>query len=87
MMATAFRTMRKYGSNILTATQHMDINAYVKSEPRMPGTRLRCYPGQYGLRSEALSRDVRRIIAGPERLDNKLKLNGLVVGNLRILRR
>lgn len=22
--------------NILTATQHMDINAYVKSDPRMP---------------------------------------------------
>lgn len=35
VMATAFSTMRKYGMNILTVTQHMDINAYVKSEPRM----------------------------------------------------
>jgi hypothetical protein len=38
VMATAFSTMRKYGMNILTATQHMDINAYVKSDPRMPRT-------------------------------------------------
>nr|WP_228719396.1 hypothetical protein [Klebsiella pneumoniae] len=29
----AFSTMRKYGMNIITATQHMDINAYVKSDP------------------------------------------------------
>ncbi|HBR9736228.1 TPA: hypothetical protein L9872_005345, partial [Klebsiella pneumoniae] len=36
VMATAFSTMRKYGMNIITATQHMDINAYVKSDPRMP---------------------------------------------------
>ncbi len=27
VMATAFSTMRKYGMNIITATQHMDINA------------------------------------------------------------
>ena len=57
--------MRKYGMNIITATQHMDINAYVKSDPRMPRTRLRRYLGQYGLRGEALSREVRRIVAGP----------------------
>ncbi|MGF7598501.1 hypothetical protein AAGP87_27285, partial [Klebsiella pneumoniae] len=38
VMATAFSTMRKYGMNIITATQHMDINAYVKSDPRMPRT-------------------------------------------------
>ncbi len=54
-MATAFSTMRKYGMNILTATQHMDINAYVKSDPRMPRMRLRRYLGQYGLRGEALN--------------------------------
>ena len=35
-MATAFSTMRKYGMNILTATQHMDINAYVKSAGSQP---------------------------------------------------
>ena len=56
-MATAFSTMRKYGMNILTATQHMDINAYVKSDPRMPRMRLRRYLGQYGLRGEALNRE------------------------------
>ncbi|WP_273968342.1 hypothetical protein [Enterobacter cancerogenus] len=73
VMATALRTMRKYGMNILTATQHMDINAYVKSDPRMPGTRLRRYLGQYGLRGEALIREVRRIVAGPVRRDSKLQ--------------
>ncbi|EBX5660746.1 hypothetical protein DSQ72_20125 [Salmonella enterica subsp. enterica serovar Montevideo] len=72
-MATAFSTMRKYGMNILTATQHMDINAYVKSDPRMPRTRLRRYLGQYGLRGEALNREVRRIVAGPERRDSTLQ--------------
>ena len=74
LMATAFSTMRKHGMNILTATQHMDINAYVKSDPRMPRTRLRRYLGQYGLRGEALSREVRRIVAGPERRDSTLDL-------------
>lgn len=34
VMATAFSTMRKYGMNILTATQHMDINAYVENPIR-----------------------------------------------------
>ncbi|MGX8939566.1 hypothetical protein ACWWJF_01610 (plasmid) [Symbiopectobacterium sp. Eva_TO] len=71
--AIALRTMRKYGSNIITATQFMDVNAYVKSDPRMPRTRLRRYLGQYGLRGEALSREVRRIVLGPERRDNTLK--------------
>ena len=28
-MAIAFSTMSKYGINILTATQHMNINAYI----------------------------------------------------------
>ncbi len=74
MMATAFRTMRKYGMNIITATQFMDVNAYVASDPRMPRTRLRRYLGQYGLRGEALNREVRRIVAGPERRDNTLKV-------------
>lgn len=64
-MANAFHTMRKYGMNVITATQHMDVNAYVKSDPRMPRTRLRRYLGQYGLRGE-----VRRIVAGPERRDS-----------------
>lgn len=72
VMATAFSTMRKYGMNILTVTQHMDINAYVKSDPRMPRKRLRRYLGQYGLRGEELSREVRRIAAGPERRDSTL---------------
>lgn len=73
VMAAAFRTMRRYGMTFITATQHMDVNAYVKSDPRMPRTRLRRYLGQYGLRGEALSREVRRIVAGPERRDSKLK--------------
>jgi len=73
VMASAFSTMRKYGMNVLNATQHMDINAYVKSDPRMPRTRLRRYLGQYGLRGEALSREVRRIVAGPERRDSTLQ--------------
>lgn len=29
VMATAFSTMRKYGSNIINVTQFMDTNAYV----------------------------------------------------------
>ncbi|ENZ0436103.1 MULTISPECIES: hypothetical protein [Enterobacter cloacae complex] len=73
-MATAFSTMRKYGMNILTATQHMDVNAYVNSDLRMPRTRLRRYLGQYGLRGEALNREVRRrIVAGPERRHSTLQ--------------
>lgn len=73
VMATAFSTMRKYGSNIINVTQFMDTNDYVKSDPRMPKTRLRRYLGQYGLRGEALSREVRRIVAGPERRDSTLQ--------------
>ncbi|WP_165756330.1 hypothetical protein [Cronobacter sakazakii] len=72
VMATAFSTMRKYGSNIIDVTQFMDVNTNVKSDPRMPRTRLRRYLGQYGLRGEALSRELRRIVAGPERPDNTL---------------
>ncbi|WP_219714449.1 hypothetical protein [Klebsiella pneumoniae] len=72
VMAAAFRTMRRYGMTIITATQHLDVNGYVKSDPRMPRTRLRRYLGQYGLRGEALNREVRRIVAGPAR-DSKLK--------------
>lgn len=73
VMNDAFRTMRNYGMTIITATQQMDVNAYVKSDPRMPRTRLRRYLGQYGLRGEALSREVRRIVAGPGRRDSTLK--------------
>src|SRR5690606_20611444 len=73
VMDVAFRTMRKYGMNIITVTQHREGHDYVKSNPRMPGTRLRRYLGQYGLRGEALSREVRRIVAGPERRDSTLK--------------
>lgn len=69
----AFHTMRKYGMNILTVTQHMDVSAYVKSDPRMPRTRLRRYLGQYGLRGEALSGEVRRIVAGPGRRNSTPK--------------
>ena len=72
VMAAAFRTMRKYGMNIITATQFMDVDAYERSDPRMPRTRLRRYLGQYGLRGEALNREVRRIVAGPERRNNTL---------------
>lgn len=73
VMAAVFRTIRRYGMTIITATQHMDVNGYVKTDPRMPRTRLRRYLGQYGLRGEALNREVRRIVAGPERRDSKLK--------------
>ncbi|MDU1196839.1 hypothetical protein [Kluyvera ascorbata] len=72
-MSNALSTMRKYGMNIITASQSMDVNSYVKSDPRMPRTRLRRYLGQYGLRGEALNREVARIVAGPERPDNQLK--------------
>lgn len=74
VMAAAFRTMRKYGMTIITATQHLDVNGYVKSDPRIPRTRLRRYLGQYGLRGEALNREVRRIVAGPERRDSTLQV-------------
>lgn len=90
-IATAFRTMPNYGMTIITATQQMDVNAYVKSDPRMPSTRLRRYLGQYGLRGEALNREVRRIVAGPERRDSKLKdgiyYTCLMAGSPVILRR
>lgn len=72
-MTTAFSAMRKYGMNIISVTQFMDADSYVRSDPRMPRTRLRRYLGQYGLRGEALNREVRRIVAGPERRDNTLK--------------
>lgn len=39
VMAAAFRTIRRYGMTIITATQHMDVNGYVKTDPRMPRTR------------------------------------------------
>ena len=71
--ASAFSTMRKYGMNIINVTQFKDVNAYVKSDPRMPRTRLRRYLGQFGLRGETLNREVRRIVAGPERRDNTLQ--------------
>jgi hypothetical protein len=72
-MASALGTMRKYGMNIISVTQFMDADSYVKTDPRMPRTRLRRYLGQYGLRGEALNREVRRIVAGPERRDNTFK--------------
>ncbi|EOE7356170.1 TPA: hypothetical protein ACKFMW_004322 [Enterobacter hormaechei] len=72
-MATAYKTMRKYGGSIVSASQLLDMSNYVKSDPRMPRQRLRRYLGQYGLRGEALSREVSRIVAGPERPDNTLK--------------
>lgn len=72
-MASALGTMRKYGMNIISVTQFMDADSYVKTDPRMPRTWLRRYLGQYGLRGEALNREVRRIVAGPERRDNTVK--------------
>lgn len=73
VMTNTFSTMRKYGLNIISVTQHTDVSAYVKSDPKMPRKRLRRYLGQYGLRGEALSREVRRIAAGPERRDSTLQ--------------
>ena len=61
VMATAFSTMRKYGMNIITATQHMDINAYVKSRSADAENAAASLPGQYGLRGEALSAEVRLV--------------------------
>ena len=72
-MTRAFSSVRKYGMNIITVAQSGDFPAPEKSDPRLPVTRLRRYLGQYGLRGEALKREVRRIIAGPERPDNTLK--------------
>ncbi len=47
-------------------------------------------PGQYGLRGEALNREVRRIVAGPERRDSTLQegftIRGPMAGSLRISR-
>lgn len=65
--ATAFRTLRKFGAGMMTLTKFADVNASEKSDPRMPRTRLRRYLGQYGLRGEALNREVRRIVAGTGR--------------------
>lgn len=65
--------VRKYGMNIIGASHLMEVKAFTQSDPRMPVMRLRRYLGQYGLRGEALSREVRRIGAGPERPDNTLK--------------
>lgn len=73
VMATALRSTRKYGMKLLDVTQFMEVKASVKSDPRMPVTRLRRYLGQYGLRGDALKREVSRIVAGPERRDNLLK--------------
>lgn len=72
VMATASSSTRKYGMKLLDVTQFMEVNASVKSDPRMPVTRLRRYLGQYGLRGDALKREVRRIVAGPEHRDNLL---------------
>lgn len=73
VMDVAFRTMRRYGMNIITATQHMDVNAYVKSDPRMPVTRLRrdstlkdgiYYTRPYGWEPGDLTPMMRRIFRG-----------------------
>lgn len=72
VMATALSATRKFGSNLFAATSHMEVNTDVKSDPRMPRARLRRYLGQYGLRGEALSREVRRIAAGPARRDHSI---------------
>lgn len=73
VMATALRSTRKYGMKLLDVTQFMEVKASVKSDPRMPVTRLRRYLGQYGLRGDALKREVSRIVAGPESRGNLLK--------------
>lgn len=73
VMATALSSTRKYGMKLLDVTQFMEVNTSVKSDPRMPVTRLRRYLGQYSLRGDALNKEVRRIVAGPERRDNTLK--------------
>lgn len=65
--------VRKYGMNIITASRFMEVKTFTQSDPRMPVTRLRRYLSQYGLRGEALNKEIRRIVAGPERPDNILK--------------
>lgn len=72
-LAEAFKTMRNTGMKTVMVSQLMDLSSYVKTDPRMPRKRLRRYLGQYGLRGEALNKEVRRIVAGPERPDNILK--------------
>lgn len=81
------RTMRKYGMNIIAATQYMYVNAYVKSGPWMPRTRLRRYLGQYGLRGEALSVSLRDQNDSIARGRTGFTIRGPMAGSLRILRR
>lgn len=65
-LAAAFKTMRKYGLRTETALQKLDDSHYVRSDPKMPRTRLRRYLGQFGLRGGALSAEVKRIADGPQ---------------------
>ncbi len=58
-MASAQKTMRKYGEQLITISQEISEATTVKNAHRMPGKRLRCYLGQSGLRGEALRAEVR----------------------------
>lgn len=72
-MASALKTMRKYGEQFITISQEISDATTVKTDPRMPRKRLRRYLGQFGLRGEALRAEVRRIAAGPQEKDYVLK--------------
>lgn len=51
-MASAQKTMRKYGEQLITISQEISEATTVKNAHRMPGKRLRRYLGQSGLRGE-----------------------------------
>ena len=72
-LVNTFKTMRKFGTGIVAASQQPDMLNFIKSDPRMPRQRLRSYLGQYGMRGAALYAEVRRIAAGPLRKDTILK--------------
>ena len=44
------RTMRKYGMNIITATQHLDVNGYVKSDRGCRGNAAAPLPAVWSAR-------------------------------------
>ncbi len=72
-MASALKTMRKYGEQLITISQEISEATTVKTAHRMPGKRLRRYLGQSGLRGEALRAEVRHTAAGPQGKDYVVK--------------
>lgn len=60
---------RKFSPGILAAMQSVeDFCDSVKSDSRMPISRLRRYLSQYGMRGDALYAEVIRIVAGPQKI-------------------